>query len=84
MDWRRSQLADIYSPFELDRALCEKLRLYMRQAGLCFGAFDLIITPADDAVFLEVNPGGQWLWIEDRLDLRISDALAELLVFGSH
>jgi hypothetical protein len=32
-----------------------------------------------DYVFLEVNPSGQWLWLDDMLDFGISDSIAEWL-----
>jgi hypothetical protein len=51
--------------------------------GLCFGAMDLIVTPADEYVFLEINPNGQWLWIEQFTGLAIGDAIAELLIRGA-
>ncbi len=38
--------------------------------GLAFGAVDLIVTPAGDHVFLEVNGNGQWLWLEEEAGCR--------------
>jgi hypothetical protein len=32
----------------------------MSELGLLFGAFDFILTPSGDYVFLEVNPCGEW------------------------
>jgi hypothetical protein len=37
----------------------------MRSLGIVFGCFDFIVTPAGEHVFLEVNPMGQFLWIEE-------------------
>ena len=51
-----------------------------RHLGLCYGAIDLILTPEGDYVFLEINPGGQWGWIEDYTGLPISEAVAGLLM----
>jgi hypothetical protein len=31
---------------------------------LRYGAFDLLVSPAGEPVFLEVNPDGDWLWYE--------------------
>ena len=33
----------------------------------------------DDYVFLEINPNGQWGWIQSRTGLPIAEALADLL-----
>ncbi|MGW0801566.1 MvdC/MvdD family ATP grasp protein [Nonomuraea sp. NPDC002799] len=47
--------------------------------GVSFGAIDLILTPDGEYVFLEINPNGQWGWIEDLTGLPISDAIADWL-----
>jgi hypothetical protein len=33
-------------------------------------------------VFLEINPGGEYAWIEDLTGLPISEAICDLLVAG--
>ena len=38
----------------------------MRHGQLEFGAFDLLLTGEDDYTFLEVNPVGDWRWLESR------------------
>jgi hypothetical protein len=59
--------------------LCVKL---VRSLNLNFGAIDLVLTPAGEYVFLEINPSGQWLWIQRLTDLPIDDAIADLLIEG--
>jgi len=34
--------------------------------NLVYGAFDLLVTPAGELVFLEANPDGGWLWFESK------------------
>jgi glutathione synthase/RimK-type ligase-like ATP-grasp enzyme len=51
----------------------------MRSLRLTFGAIDLVQTPSGEYVFLEVNPSGQWLWLDDMLTLGISDTIAAWL-----
>jgi glutathione synthase/RimK-type ligase-like ATP-grasp enzyme len=46
---------------------------------LTFGAIDLIQTNTGEYVFLEINPSGQWLWLDDMLGLGISDTMADWL-----
>ena len=58
------------------------IRDSMRTWGLKFGAIDMVITPNDHYVFLEVNPAGQWGWIEDLTQLPIAEAIATLLKNG--
>ena len=36
----------------------------MHELGLVFGCIDLIVTPENEYVFLEVNEMGQFLWVE--------------------
>jgi hypothetical protein len=57
-----------------------KLRAFMGGLGLVYGAIDMRLTPDGEYVFLEVNPAGQWLFIEDRTGQPITAALAEHLL----
>ena len=45
-----------------------------------FGAFDFIVTPENEWIFLEVNPNGQWLWLEQSLSLDISKKILDNLI----
>ena len=56
-----------------------RLMRMMRRLGLRYGAIDLRRAPDGDYVFLEVNPAGQWLFIELATGQPISSALARLL-----
>ena len=55
------------------------LRAYLRHCGLRFGAFDLIVTPEGEHVFLELNPNGQWYWVELATKAPMAEAMADLL-----
>ena len=52
---------------------------FLRELGLRFGAFDFIVTPEGEHVFLECNPNGQWLWVELETGQWISEAIADEL-----
>jgi hypothetical protein len=43
---------------------------------------DFIVTPSGEYVFLEVNPGGQFMWMQHDLNLPFSDHVADLLMKG--
>lgn len=74
--WRAGTLPD-----DVARRCVELTRGY----GLNFGAIDLIRTPDGRHVFLEINPNGQWLFVEELVpSLRMRDALAACLVRGSN
>jgi len=40
----------------------------------------MIITPDNYFVFLEINPNGQWGFIQELTDMKIGEAIAHLLV----
>jgi len=52
----------------------------VRTLELTYGAIDLVVTPAGEHVFLEINPGGAWAWVETRAGLPIADAIADLMI----
>lgn len=76
-DWRRKKLK--FHKFELPIFVKEKCIRLCQELNLKFGAIDLIKTPNDDYVFLEINPNGQWAWIETQTGLPISNAIIKYL-----
>jgi hypothetical protein len=42
----------------------------------------MVLTKGGEYYFLEVNPNGQWAWIEDMLKLPIRDSIIDLLLPG--
>jgi RimK-like ATP-grasp domain len=66
-------------PWRLPDDVSESLLETMEALGLVFGTVDLKITHEDDYVFLEVNPQGQFLYIEILTGLPITETLADLL-----
>ena len=55
----------------------------MRDLGIVFGCFDLIVTPEGEHVFLEVNQMGQWLFIEMMTGLPMVDIISHFLLSGT-
>jgi glutathione synthase/RimK-type ligase-like ATP-grasp enzyme len=47
--------------------------------GLVYGAIDLRLTPDGEYVFLEINPAGQFLYIEGATGLPIAAEMARTL-----
>jgi hypothetical protein len=66
-------------PARLPRAVAAGLRSLLDGLGLAFAAVDLRRTAAGEHLFLEVNPAGQWLFLEARTGQPITAALAGLL-----
>jgi glutathione synthase/RimK-type ligase-like ATP-grasp enzyme len=79
-DWRRYDFANVkHEKIDIPQEISKKLLLFMKNCNISFGAFDFIITPEDEYVFLEVNQGGQWGWIEELTGMPISEAIADVL-----
>jgi hypothetical protein len=81
-DWRNYNESTPYAIHELPesvKALCLRL---VSSMGLCYGAIDMVLTPDGEYVFLEINPNGQWAWVEDETGLPIADAITKLLMSG--
>lgn len=79
-DWRHYDLANTpHETFPLPEAVRIRCIQLVKNYGLNFGAIDMVLTPSGEYVFLEINPNGQWLWIEELTQLNISSALIELL-----
>jgi glutathione synthase/RimK-type ligase-like ATP-grasp enzyme len=80
VDWRQTENPDLpHAPIHLPRHVAEAALRLMRMLELEFGALDFVRTPNDSYVFLEVNPNGQWLWLDDRLDLGITGTMVDWL-----
>ncbi len=80
-DWRRYDLEQTpHQPHELPDEVARRCVRLVKTLGLQYGAIDMILTPDGRYVFIEINPNGQYLWIEELTGLPISDALCDLLM----
>ena len=79
VDFRMTMHAATIRPHVLPDEVVKKLRAYMNALGLVYGAIDMRLTPDGEYVFLEINPAGQWLFIEERTGQPITAALVEYL-----
>lgn len=80
-DWRKYDFKNVkHERFELPKSVERKLLALMRVFKLNFGAIDMILTPKGEFVFLEINPNGQWGWIERLTEMPISETIANVLI----
>jgi len=80
IDWREDQDENMFEATTLEASFEQKLLELQKCLGLRFGVYDFIVDTAGVSWFLEVNPVGQYLWLERRLGLPVSAGLAlELL-----
>src|SRR5258708_2648786 len=76
-DWRGGERE--HEIFALPEHVQDAILRLMDSFGLNFASMDLIVTPAGEFVFLEINPNGQWLWLEIELGLPLVASMADLL-----
>jgi hypothetical protein len=79
LDWRLDMLA-AWSEHKLPDEVSQKLLLLVRSLGLHYGCIDLRQRPDGTYVFLEVNPAGQFLFIEVATGQPLARSFAELLL----
>ncbi len=83
LDWRKAVYKFDKIPHrvvELPVRLKQKLLLLLDHYGLNFGAIDMAKTPEGEYVFFELNPAGQFLWLEDLTGLPLASEMAKFLM----
>ena len=81
IDWRagnNNQYEIIDIPIEIKKCI----KMMMKDFQLRFGAIDYIVDVDGKWYFLEINPNGQWQWLECILGLSISDSIMNMLLGG--
>lgn len=68
-------------PYVLPKEIEEKLNNLMIAMDVNCGSIDMIYTPEGEYVFLEVNPVGQYQWLERNCNYPISKRIAETLSY---
>lgn len=80
VDWRRDPEAPgRWRADTLPEAQTRGLLRLMDRLGLNYGAADFVQTPEGRCVFLEVNPAGEYLWLDTLFEGGISEAIADHL-----
>lgn len=84
VDWRRRP-SDPSAPrvamraTTLPAAVTTRVLDLVRTLGLDFGCVDMVVTPSDEYVFLEINPNGQWHFVQLGTGIEISRAISHAL-----
>lgn len=80
IDFRRYDFANTpYLGIEAPERIKNMVASLMSKLNLNYGALDFIVDPDDNWFFLEVNPVGQYGWIEHLTGLRITKAILRYL-----
>jgi len=86
VDWR---LADHYKitleheSITLPETISNLCKMMVSHFNLKYAAIDLVLSKEKNYYFLELNPNGQWAWIEQLTEHLIRDALIEELTSGN-
>jgi hypothetical protein len=85
VDWRASignpEVDSAWRSVQLPAQLSDSTRWIMSELELPFGRIDLLVSnlKCDDPVFLEVNPNGQWAWLDPKRDNGLFDEVIRFL-----
>lgn len=83
VDFRHYDADIAYSAIDLPAEVARRCRDFVSSYGLTYGAVDLIATPGGEYVFLENNPVGQFVFVEELVpSLGITQAVADSLASG--
>jgi glutathione synthase/RimK-type ligase-like ATP-grasp enzyme len=78
-EWDSDEPRADLEPYRLAPALAQAVQRLMTSLGLLYGVVQLRMTPEGRIVFLELDPAGSWLGIEEQTELPITQAVARLL-----
>jgi glutathione synthase/RimK-type ligase-like ATP-grasp enzyme len=82
VDWRSDYAALSYEIIEPPDHVTRGVRALMHSFDLIYAALDFIVTPDADWVFLEINAGGQYGWLEAETGVPLTGYLADVLAKG--
>ncbi len=79
IDWRRSENILEHKKHKLPIDIELKCLELTKKLKLNYSAIDLVLDKNGKYIFLEINPNGQWAWIENILKFPISKRIVDIL-----
>jgi len=82
IDWRMGDLIEIplrHEKIKLPNSLEKKCKKLVDHFSLQYSSMDFVLGKDGKYYFLELNPNGQWAWIEQLVNYPIRDAIIETL-----
>ncbi len=82
-DWRQVNIkTDMsYTPMVLSEEIFSKCLKLTSALGLVYASIDLCVDTTGKVYFFEINPNGQWYWLEYTTGVPIAKSIAHLLAF---
>lgn len=84
-DWKVGYFHGVVrlEPYELPKVISRKCAALVKRLGLHFGAIDLVRDKNGIFWFLEINPNGQWAFVEEETGMPLGKTMAHLLLTGA-
>lgn len=80
-DIRRNHMEDVqHTSIQLPEVIRERVLALVRSYGLRYSAIDMAVSDRGDWIFFEINPNGQWAW----MDLKGASDIATSFVKAFH
>jgi hypothetical protein len=81
IDWRIENVEEMpHKIVDLPEVIALRLKKMLSIMGLNFGAFDLIADETGTYYFIEVNPNGQYYWMEILTGAPLTEAMVSLIL----
>lgn len=79
LDWRTQKEGLCFNSIFLPSEIEQMCMNYVKQCNLVFGAIDLIQCK-NDFIFLEINPNGEWGWLQKPHGIPIAESLCDVMI----
>ncbi len=80
VDWRKPGVKISYKYHNLPKSIDQLIFKLHKSLNLTYSGIDFIYTPAQQYYFLEINPAGEWVWLDNELKIPIANQIiTELL-----
>lgn len=80
LDWRRDEAAhSSFTPHDLTAGQVDSAQRIAQRLGVRYSAQDWLYTDDGEATFIDLNPGGQWLFLPPEIAVQITVELAKWL-----
>jgi hypothetical protein len=77
-DWRKYQQPVRYEVFDLPDDIRQRCLKLTSKMNLNFGGIDLVLHNGD-YYFIEINPTGEWAWLQKNTGYKIDDMIVKIL-----
>jgi hypothetical protein len=83
LDFRERYGDNSYKVHQLPAAVEHQVLALVKEFELQFSSMDLLVSPDGEYLFIDLNPNGQWLWLQQHIGegFPLKEAMADLLAF---